>query len=155
VNGVPVAFAILAGLLLSACSPISSQVGGIPSPELSPETTPTPTGLVNMDLPVYTGNDSSIEAQVGDSFLIRLDSNPTTGYSWELADDYSQAVIELVESTYQAPETQRKGAGGQDLWQFKAVGTGNTRINLRYRRVWEEGVPPIKTQSFEVEVGKN
>jgi len=155
VNGIPVAFALLAGLLLSACSPISSQVGGIPSPELSPETTPETTGLMNMDLPVYTGNDSSIKAQAGGNFLIRLDSNPTTGYSWELADDYSQTVIELIESTYQAPETQRKGAGGQELWQFKAVGTGNTLITLRYRRPWEEGVPPIKTQTFEVAVGKD
>ena len=42
------------------------------------------------------------------------------------------------------------GAGGWEIFRFKAVSVGQMTLQLGYRRSWEEGVDPILTFSIEV-----
>ena len=146
---------VAAGFCLAGCSDISTQVGGIPASEISSEPTPKPASQETMSLPTYTEDDSSITARVGETFVIKLESNLTTGYSWELSEDYSKSILELVGSEYQSPKVQRPGAGGHEVWQFKAVGSGTTQIQLQYRRPWEEEAAPAKTKTFGIEVSED
>lgn len=69
-----------------------------------------------------------------DEVVITLESNVTTGFAWKLALEPDPAVLELVGSTYVAPETDLVGAGGQEVWTFRAVGGGSTELELRYER---------------------
>ncbi len=93
---------------------------------------------------------SRFEVTVGQQFSITLASNVTTGYHWELAEPLDEAMVQLVGSEYQAPETRRVGAGGQEVWTFRAVGPGQTSINLKYVRPWEKDVAPVRTATYVV-----
>lgn len=93
-----------------------------------------------------------IEVAVGKEFSITLESNPTTGYHWELAGQLAEAVVKLVGNEYKGPETKLIGAGGKEVWTFSAVGKGETIIKMKYVRPWEKDVPPFRTAEFKVTV---
>src|SRR3990167_2548252 len=50
---------------------------------------------------------------------IILQSNPTTGYSWFLKR-YNHFLIQPLSHTYMPPARNIPGAGGYDVWIFKA-----------------------------------
>ncbi len=93
----------------------------------------------------YSGKQ--IEVAVGKTFIVTLDSNITTGFSWQLVGNTDEAVVELVDSEYQTSEAAQElvGAGGKELWTFKALEAGNCTISMEYSRPWEQGVPPVDT----------
>jgi len=113
---------------------------------------PTPT-MMHQPL-VYTEPGETIKSESGAEFTIALDSNPTTGYSWDFAEEYDGEVIELVDTRFQPPETRLKGAGGTQFWTFRALKAGRTEIALKYFRSWEKDVPPVREAVFTVIVGK-
>jgi predicted secreted protein len=92
------------------------------------------------------------EVAVGQEFTITLASNATTGYHWELTAPPDETVVKLVTNAYKSPETRALGAGGQEIWTFRAMGPGQTVINLKYVRPWEKDVAPVKTASYVVNV---
>ncbi len=94
-----------------------------------------------------------IEVEVGQEFVIALESSPTTGYRWRFINPLDEEIVELVGSEYKGPGDERIGAGGEETLTFRAVSQGATRISLGYERPWERNVPPIKTRTFAVVVG--
>ncbi len=88
----------------------------------------------------------------GKQFSVSLESNPTTGYHWELSNSLDENVVKLVGNAYQGPETKLLGAGGKEIWTFKAVGKGEATIKMKYARPWEEDTPPDKTADFAITV---
>jgi inhibitor of cysteine peptidase len=100
----------------------------------------------------FTDPSVPIVVNSGDEFVIVLDSNPTTGYSWAVAGQTDPRVVEIVGSNYVAPDTELVGAPGKDYWTFKAAGKGNTSITLEYGRPWEQDQPPADQMTFQVEV---
>jgi inhibitor of cysteine peptidase len=93
-------------------------------------------------------NDNIIETAVGKSFTITLDSNPTTGYRWQLARQMDTGLVELVNSQYIAPKTDLVGAPGHEEWHFKAIREGKAIISFDYVRPWEKDELPVQTESF-------
>lgn len=95
---------------------------------------------------------STVQLKVGDALEIALEGNPTTGYTW--------AVASKVPQLQQQGEWEFKrdsnliGAGGTIILRFKAVREGEAAFQLIYHRVWEKGVPPVKTFDVKVVVGK-
>jgi len=94
-----------------------------------------------------------IEVKVGQEFNITLNSNPTTGYQWQLAKRLNETILQLVGSVYKPSGSGLIGSGGTEIWTFKAVSSGTAGISLKYVRPWETDVPPIEAQSFGVIVG--
>ena len=87
----------------------------------------------------YTDFGQTINIGTNQEFIIALDSNPTTGYSWQAS--YDESMLELVGKSYEMGEQAKQGAvgaGGVEYFQFKAVKAGNTEITLDYQRSWEE-----------------
>ena len=96
-----------------------------------------------------------ITVMTGQTFNVTLASNPTTGYSWALAKPLDPKLLTLVTNIYQRPETRLVGAGGQEVWTFKADGgVGRTDIALKYVRPWETNVPPVQTTNFVVLISR-
>lgn len=94
-----------------------------------------------------------IEVAVGQEFKIVLDSNPTTGFLWQLSQPLDETIVTFVGDKYDLPSTPgRVGAGGKHIWTFRAVSRGQATIALQYSRSWEKGVPPIKEAQFTVVV---
>ena len=89
----------------------------------------------------------ALQVKVGDTFVIELDSNPTTGYSWNLAKT-DLKIVEQVSREYKPRETTERlvGSGGREIWTFKATAKGKTTLTFQYARPWEKGVSPIKEE---------
>ena len=66
----------------------------------------------------------------GDTFSIRLDSNPSTGYRWEFATPLDEGIVTQVGEEYQPDDGSGDGAGGVQEYTFEAVGQGSTVIEL-------------------------
>jgi inhibitor of cysteine peptidase len=94
----------------------------------------------------------SITLAVGQELTLSLESNVTTGFAWEVAG-LNTAVLEQVgEPEYKAPQSGLVGAGGVQLFRFKAKAAGQAELKLNYRRAWEKDVPPAKTFTVTVVV---
>ncbi len=101
----------------------------------------------------YTGK--GVEVAVDGSLIITLESNPTTGFKWELTEVTDQTVLELAESSYELGEEAKQdpplpGAGGTEIWNFKTLKKGEATISMEYSQPWEGGIKAAKT--FDVTV---
>ena len=87
----------------------------------------------------YTDSGQTLDIGTNQEFVIALDSNPTTGYSWQAS--YDESILELVGKSYELGKEAKQGAvgaGGVEYFQFKALKAGKTEITLVYKRPWEE-----------------
>lgn len=101
-------------------------------------------------------NDSCsvISKSVGDTIEIELKSNPSTGYSWRCDSD-SLRSVEFAERKFKLAERKgmMMGAGGTDVWTFKAVAEGEDTLKFKYRRSWEnDSIPSIDSTKIIVRV---
>jgi len=99
----------------------------------------------------YTDPAKTINVKVGGEFVIALDSNPTTGFTWQ--DDHDQGMLKLVEDRYVADEKAEGlvGAGGTQYYHFKALKAGTATVTLDYKRPWEED--SAEQNVFTVKIG--
>jgi inhibitor of cysteine peptidase len=95
-----------------------------------------------------------IEAVVGQDFVIALESNPSTGYSWRLASSLPD-MLKLQDKKYIAAEPQLIGGGGAEEWTFRPVRSGKAIIAFEYVRPWEKEASPVKQRRFFIVVKKN
>jgi inhibitor of cysteine peptidase len=100
---------------------------------------------------VLTEKDAgtTISLNQGDTLVVALDGNITTGYTWEMLP-MNPAVLQQVGIAEVTPDTAALGAGGKIALKFLAVKSGQAPLQLVYRRSFEQDVAPAKT--FEVNV---
>ena len=87
----------------------------------------------------------TLNLNIGDIIYLKLDSNITTGYSWELSEKTDSDIISLESSIYETEQQDEKivGAGGSVTFSFKAISIGQTDLILEYLRPWEEDIEPM------------
>lgn len=109
----------------------------------------------SLRLPSYTEAHRRITAQLGARFVLVLQSNPSTGFGWQLVDSTRQRPVRLVGHEFRGPERQGNppivGAPGHERWTFRATAPGTAVIRLVYVRPWEK-TPPQDTTKFRVTV---
>jgi predicted secreted protein len=117
------------------------------------ETTPRPavTGTVEV-----TAKDQNqiVRAAIGNLVRITLESNPSTGYNWELRD-FDYGVADFYSSDLVARQTDGNvlfGAPGDTVITIQAVKPGTQDITLVYRRQWEPPDQVAQTFTFKLEV---
>ncbi|MBA7479929.1 hypothetical protein ES707_15370 [subsurface metagenome] len=88
----------------------------------------------------FDDKGKSFELEKGDRINIKLESNPTTGYEWVLGGETDTSVVFLFDSKFVQTEKEEElvGAGGYEIFTFKAENSGQTEIILTYKRSWEE-----------------
>jgi len=96
--------------------------------------------------------ENVIQAKVGESFTITLESNATTGFSWQLAEGLDETRLKLESSKYIPAATDRVGSGGEEKWIFRALKKGSAKISLKYVRPWEKDTAPALEKTFFVKV---
>lgn len=92
-------------------------------------------------------NGQTVDVAPNQMVNIKLDSNITTGFKWNLVAEPNGKIVKLVSSKYNNPTTNAVGAGGSETWVFQAVGTGTTTLTLGYSRPFESQPP---AQQFTV-----
>ncbi|MGZ6346699.1 MAG: protease inhibitor I42 family protein [Anaerolineales bacterium] len=95
---------------------------------------------------------SQVSLKVGGQIVITLDSNPSTGYSWE-AQGLDKTIFKQVgEATFISSDPGLVGAGGALTITFNVLKAGTAPLTLVYHRPWEIGVDPLDTFSVTVTV---
>ena len=78
--------------------------------------------------------------KAGDTVKAIICSNPTTGFRWELAGINDQTVLKQDgDPEFVPPREQIPGAGGKEIWIFKALQKGTSLVSLEYSQPWEGG----------------
>lgn len=92
---------------------------------------------------IYTEDKTGIAVtKDGPKFVIKLKSNPTTGYSWFLRE-YDSSKIQPLKHTFEPPtDTKLMGAPGFELWTFSLkpvafVVPQQILLRFVYSRPWE------------------
>lgn len=121
----------------------------------SPTATPN-TQAVEITLDEFVAQNNIlkyVETTYPGTVTVRLGSNPTTGYAWEVTEIVHPEVIERMSNNYEGPTaTNLVGAGGTEVWVFNARDTGLAIIRMSYSRPWEGGEKDLYTVSINVNV---
>ncbi|MFN8401452.1 MAG: protease inhibitor I42 family protein [Anaerolineales bacterium] len=105
---------LASALFLAACS--------------TPTPTPAPVDPAGSSMPALTDPSQPITVNAGEVFMIVVESNPSTGYHWEVVGDLSG--VELVSREYTAAEPVIPGSGGVEVWTFKAITAGDASFTI-------------------------
>jgi inhibitor of cysteine peptidase len=96
-------------------------------------------------------NGKDIDLSAGATLIVKLPSNPSTGYGWAVAGD--PAPLKLQKRSYhKSKKSHTAGAPGMQILQFSASSTGMGNLVVDYRRSWEYNTPPVKSFSVRVNV---
>jgi len=95
--------------------------------------------------PIYLDSKNS-------TLVVKLKSNPTTGYSWYL-QSIDAPWLQPISHRYVAPSSKLMGAPGYDLWTFKVDPAYQTvpfytEIELIYTRAWQVNSSPTVLRVF-------
>ena len=77
-----------------------------------------------------------IDVPVGESLVINLKENPTTGYTWHLSGN-PEPYLDLEEATVIAARVDPPGQPGIHRWRLKARESGTAKLAFEYQRPWE------------------
>lgn len=94
------------------------------------------------------------ELEMGQILVVTLESNPSTGYHWEISKITNSLLVQLGEPEFKPADTTEMpmvGTGGWEIFRFKAVRAGQTTLELVYHRSWEDA-EPLKNFTIQVNV---
>jgi len=121
---------LLYTMLMSACAPAAK---------------PTKDPVIPKQYSVTeTDQGKTFRLQTGDSMVLVLDSNPSTGYSW-VVKSVDNPVLKLDGEPVFKSDSSRLGATGKTTITFTTVHTGSQTLTLLYQRPFEKDIDPLKT----------
>ncbi|CAD6493560.1 MAG: Chagasin family peptidase inhibitor I42 [Candidatus Argoarchaeum ethanivorans] len=94
-----------------------------------------------------------VKVSLEKTLAVTLDSNPTTGFRWNLRENSNEGVLQLVGNEFViagAIEPPPPGTGGKEVWIFEARRRGASKISMEYIRLWEKDVEPAETFGLTV-----
>ncbi len=97
-------------------------------------------------------NGTAVTVKTGDTFTVKLEGNPSTGYTWEAQDLDTRLLEQVGDAEFSGGVPGMVGSGGDLTLTFKALQPGTTTLTLVYHRPWEKDVDPIDTFSVTVTV---
>lgn len=107
------------------------------------------------------GGETHITVNTPGEFLIKIESNLTTGYSWSLQKPTDETLVkfkglkepdEEEEGEEGKTEPPLMGAPSYEIFMFEALRQGKTEVLLKYHRPWEKDTPPEKTHKIVITI---
>ncbi len=96
-------------------------------------------------------NGKSVTLKKGDTLVVRLAGNATTGFAWQIAS--LPRSLKKTGSSYVPTKTAKPvvGSGGTYVFRF-AARTGAGTLRLVYRQPFDKKTPPARTFTLRVGV---
>jgi inhibitor of cysteine peptidase len=126
--------ALAAVFFLSACS--QPQPVQVSPPEQLPITS--------------SDNGTKVTAFAGQTLVITLEGNPSTGYTWETKDLDPTMFMQVGETQFTSSNPNLVGSGGTQTLNIQILKTGTSTLELVYHRPFEKDAVPVKTFSIEL-----
>ena len=123
--------------ILGAIAVIAILVGACSSAMGSPKQTTIDVGYDEFMQARQISKEITIAE--GTELIVKLASNPSTGYSWTQPTIESPDILTQTGSEYVAPAGNALGTAGTQAWTFKASGRGSSIVEMEYGRPWEGG----------------
>ena len=135
-------FLFIAIILFTGCSTSAS----------TPTTTLPPTDETQDPLLEPTDPTQLIEVKTGETFDLVVRANSSTGYHWKIIPELDTNIVELVDENYISEQPVIPGSGGVDVWTFRGVNPGDTKIVLGHYPPSDDTTPDeVVTFSIRVE----
>jgi len=80
----------------------------------------------------------AVPAQVGDTIVVELAENPTTGFRWTVTAIDTRA-LQAAGDEFRRDPRAGVGGGGLRVFRFTARKRGTTSLELKLARSWESG----------------
>lgn len=94
---------------------------------------------------------STVTMRKGDQLDIALEGNPSTGFSWVMAEADTTIIAQEGEMQF-LPSSDAAGAPGSETLHFGALGRGKTTLRLEYRNPGETNAGPARVYTLRVAV---
>lgn len=114
-----------------------------------------PPSLFPTEMPVTASLSDSggVASLIPDQpLVIRLPANPSTGYSWSYTVKGDDILRVDSVSGVVPMKNGMVGVPGEEVWSFRAQGSGRALLTYAYARSWEKNVPPVQTFTLTVVV---
>jgi inhibitor of cysteine peptidase len=102
-----------------------------------------------------TDSGSTVTLTEGQDLVIELESNPSTGYTWEVKEIDPGVLSQVGDPEFKQPaksDPQLVGQAGTQVFTFHTAGKGTTTLQLIYHRTFEKDVEPAQTFTLIVTV---
>jgi inhibitor of cysteine peptidase len=126
---------------------IAAAMAALPFAACASKKAPPPAPLNVTD----ANSGDSVALARNQQLVVRLPSNPTTGYRWALAQQ-STPVLEPEGAPTHEKGAGAEGASGTKTWRFAPTQAGEGTLRLEYRRLWEADTAPARVVSYKVTV---
>lgn len=105
-----------------------------------------------VDPTAYTDQSVPVVTKLGNDFLIVLEGNRTTGYTWTASVRGNAVVNEgnVYRAYAHAPGIM--GSGGEEIFLFDAARKGSATIVFTYLQPWLKKPVTAQTSTFKVTV---
>ncbi|MGB8886279.1 MAG: protease inhibitor I42 family protein [Candidatus Korobacteraceae bacterium] len=118
------------------------------------QTTPATSSKTSSSTITVTEQDNGkdIDLTTAGTLVVKLKSNPSTGYAWTVSGDPSPLRLEKTTYVKNSQSAKAVGAPGMQVLRFGVSSSGMATLTVIYRRSWEYNVAPAKTFSVRVNV---
>jgi inhibitor of cysteine peptidase len=99
--------------------------------------------------------NSTVTLAPGQELVVRLASNPSTGYSWSIRADANGVLAVHGEPVFEraASSPGMAGVPGTEVWRILATMAGEQVLVFEYARPWETGQPPAPSGGRRTSAG--
>ncbi len=147
---------LLIGIAALAFAALACSLPNPPTTATAATPKPTATSSVKCDIGkikmtlAKQDNGKAIALKKGESFVVALASNPTTGFQWTVVEPYDENLL-TAEKSYTGTGIG-VGSGGIEMFCFTAINSGSTPLVMNYQRPFDKNVAPIETFKVTVEI---
>jgi predicted secreted protein len=80
--------------------------------------------------------EKTYNAKIGETLLIEIRSNVTTGYQWYLDNKIKPKVVTFISKEYIQDDVSMDmlGVGGKEVWKFEPKKAGEAFLYFTYKR---------------------
>ncbi|SET39192.1 protease inhibitor I42 family protein [Pseudomonas graminis] len=102
----------------------------------------TPRQIVSLD----DQQDCPLTLKTGQTLMLMLPSNPTTGYRWLVQNPAPSILGSLGPEVFNSSkDVGLVGEGGQSVWRYRAANPGTGHLMMVYRQPWAPEVAPERS----------
>ncbi len=96
-------------------------------------------------------NNGRVQLAKSDSLIVRLASQPSTGYGWKIVQN-DTSRLRFQGEAWESPDTEGlMGTREYQAFRFIAQKADSSVVKFHYVRPWEKDAPPAKTYLIKVQ----